>query len=86
MLPAECFDPGGKLPSLVLRESFSAERGELTALVARVLGFDRTGNGLESSISDEIDWILKVGTISESGGRMEAKQSQSQLAEGSDPR
>lgn len=59
--------------SAALRESFSAERGELTASVARVLGFDRTGNGLESSISDEIDWMLKAGTIGESGGRLEAK-------------
>jgi very-short-patch-repair endonuclease len=58
--------------SAVLRESFSAERGELTALVARVLGFDRTGNGLESSISDEINQMLRVGEIRESGGRLES--------------
>ena len=57
-----------------LGESLSAERGELTALVARVLGFDRTGNGLESSISGEIDRMLKTGEILESGGRLEIKQ------------
>ena len=57
----------------VLRESFSAERGELTALVARVLGFDRTGNGLESSISDEINRMLRAGEISELEGRLESK-------------
>lgn len=71
--------------SAVLRESFSAERGELTALVARVLGFDRTGNGLESSISSQIDWMLKVGEIRESAGRLEANQSQSQSSDGSGP-
>ena len=57
----------------VLRESFSTERGELTALVARVLGFDRTGNGLESSISGEINRMLRAGEISELDGRLESK-------------
>jgi very-short-patch-repair endonuclease len=58
----------------VLRESFSAERGELTALVPRVLGFDRTGNGLERSISEEIGKMLAAGEISEIAGRLKIKQ------------
>jgi very-short-patch-repair endonuclease len=57
----------------VLRESFSAERGELTALVARVLGFDRTGNGLESSISEQISRMSRAGEINELDGRLESK-------------
>jgi very-short-patch-repair endonuclease len=61
----------------VLRESLSAERGELKALVARVLGFDRTGNGLDSSISSEINQMLKSGALSDSGGRLEDKHPQS---------
>jgi hypothetical protein len=55
-------------------ESFSAERADLTALVGRVVGFDRTGNGLESSISGEIDRLLRTGEILESGGRLEIRQ------------
>lgn len=57
-----------------LRESMSADRVELTALVARVLGFDRTGNGLESSISDETDRMVRTGEVRESGGRLENKE------------
>jgi very-short-patch-repair endonuclease len=57
-----------------LRESLSAERGELTALVARVLGFDRTGNGLERSISEEINQMLRANEIAESGGRLAISQ------------
>jgi hypothetical protein len=68
---------------VALGESLSAEKEELTALVlvARILGFDRTGNGLESSIFAQIDRMLKTGEILESGGRLEIDQSGSQKAD-----
>jgi hypothetical protein len=39
----------------VLRGSVAASKSELTASVARVLGFDRTGNHLDRAISDQIE-------------------------------
>ena len=42
----------------VLRGSVAASKSELTASVARVLGFDRTGNDLDRAISDQIDWMI----------------------------
>jgi very-short-patch-repair endonuclease len=55
-----------------LRESISASRDELTSVVARVLGFDRNGNGLDSAISDQIDWMSRIGEIRDVGGRLES--------------
>ena len=55
----------------VLRGSVAASKSELTAGVARVLGFDRTGNGLDHAISDQIDWMIGTGEIADTGGRLE---------------
>jgi hypothetical protein len=55
----------------VLRESVAASKSELTASVARVLGFDRTGNGLDRAISDQIDWMIRTAEIADIGGRLE---------------
>lgn len=54
----------------VLRGSVAASKSELTASVARVLGFDRTGNDLDRAISDQIDWI-QTAEIADIGGRLE---------------
>jgi very-short-patch-repair endonuclease len=54
-----------------LRESVSASRDELTSIVARVLGFDRNGNGLDSAISEQIDWMVQSDEIRDAGGRLE---------------
>ena len=55
----------------VLRGSVAASKSELTASVARVLGFDRTGNDLDRSISDQIDWMIQTAEIADIGGRLE---------------
>jgi very-short-patch-repair endonuclease len=55
----------------VLRQAFSVEREEMSALVARLLGFDRTGNGLDRAISEEIDHMLKMGLLQDADGRLE---------------
>jgi very-short-patch-repair endonuclease len=55
----------------VLRESFSLQREELIVLVARVMGFDRTGNGLDRAISDQINGLSQSGEIRDVGGRLE---------------
>jgi Protein of unknown function (DUF3320) len=57
-----------------LRESVCACRDELTSVVARVLGFDRNGNGLDRAISDQIDWMFRTGEIRDVGGRLENAQ------------
>jgi very-short-patch-repair endonuclease len=54
-----------------LRESVSASKDELIAVVARVFGFDRTGNGLDSAISEQIDRMIRAGEIRDEGGRLE---------------
>ncbi len=54
-----------------LRESVSASKDELTSIVARVLGFDRNGNGLDSAISEQIDWMMQGGEIRDVAGRLE---------------
>jgi very-short-patch-repair endonuclease len=54
-----------------LRESVSASKDELTSIVARVLGFDRNGNGLDSAISEQIDRMVQGGEIRDVGGRLE---------------
>jgi very-short-patch-repair endonuclease len=54
-----------------LRESVATFRGELTSVVARVLGFDRNGNGLDSAISEQIEWMVQAGEIRDVGGRLE---------------
>ena len=55
----------------VLRGSVAASKSELTASVARVLGFDRTGNDLDRAISDQIDWTIQTAEIADIGGRLE---------------
>jgi very-short-patch-repair endonuclease len=57
----------------VLRESVAASKTELTASVARVLGFDRTGNELDGAISDQIDYLIRTGEIADNGGRLEMR-------------
>jgi hypothetical protein len=49
----------------------AASKGELTASVARVLGFDRTGNDLDRAISDQIDQMIAAGEIDDTAGRLE---------------
>jgi len=41
--------------SVILRGSVAASKSELTAGVVRILGFERTGEGLERAISEQID-------------------------------
>jgi Protein of unknown function (DUF3320) len=55
----------------VLHGSVAASKSELTASVARVLGFDRTGNDLDRAISDQIDWMMQTAEIADIGGRLE---------------
>jgi hypothetical protein len=55
----------------VLRGSVAASKSELTASVARVLAFDRTGNDLDRAISDQIDWTIQTAEIADIGGRLE---------------
>ena len=55
----------------VLRGSVAASKSELTASVARVLGFDWTGNDLDRAISDQIDWMIQKAEIADIGGRLE---------------
>lgn len=55
----------------VLRGSVAASKSELTASVARVLGFDRTGNDLDRAISDQIDWTIQTAEIADIGGILE---------------
>jgi very-short-patch-repair endonuclease len=54
-----------------LRESVSATKEELKLVVARIFGFDRNGNGLDSAISEQIDWMTHAGEIRVLGGRLE---------------
>ena len=49
----------------------AASKSELNASVARVLGFDRTGNDLDRAISDQIDWMIQTAEIADIGGRLE---------------
>ena len=51
----------------VLRACAGAERSSLVVDVARVLGFDRTGNGLDRAISQEIDAMVETGEIESVG-------------------
>jgi very-short-patch-repair endonuclease len=54
----------------VLRSCVAASSPELTVEVARVLGFDRTGNGLERAISDQIKEMIRDDAILEKEGRL----------------
>jgi hypothetical protein len=54
-----------------LRECVSASKDELTSVVARVLGFDRNGNGLDSAIAEQIDWMVQGGEIRDLGKSLE---------------
>lgn len=56
---------------MTLRSCVSASKAELTAAVARVLGFDRTGNELDKSISDQIQVMFASGEIRNTEGRLE---------------
>jgi len=48
----------------------AASKPELIVEVARVLGFDRTGNGLERAISDQIEEMVRDDAILENRGRL----------------
>lgn len=54
----------------VLRACAGAARPDLVAEVARVLGFDRTGNGLDRAISREIDRMIEAGQIESVGDNL----------------
>lgn len=51
----------------VLRTCADAARPDLAAEIARVLGFDRTGDGLDRAISQEIDRMIETGEIESVG-------------------
>jgi len=55
----------------VLQASAAASKSELTVGVARVLGFDRTGNELDRAISDQIDAMVRAREIEEIGGQLQ---------------
>jgi very-short-patch-repair endonuclease len=61
----------------ILRGSVASSKSELTASVARVLGFDRTGHGLDRAISDQIDCMIRTGAIADTGGRLEITRQRS---------
>jgi len=54
----------------VLQSCVAATRSELVVGVARLLGFDRTGNGIDQAISNEIESMVEGGVLNDTGGRM----------------
>ena len=55
----------------VLRSAVAASSPELTVGVARILGFDRTGNGLDHAISAQIDAMIQNGQIQATEGKLQ---------------
>jgi very-short-patch-repair endonuclease len=55
----------------VLRAAVAASIPEITVGVARLLGFDRTGNGLDRAISDQIDSMVRTNQIQASEGKLQ---------------
>jgi very-short-patch-repair endonuclease len=54
----------------MLRASVAASTSELKVSVARLLGFDRTGNDLDHAIGKEISRMIKDGKVQELEGRL----------------
>jgi very-short-patch-repair endonuclease len=59
----------------VLRADVGASIPETTIGVARILGFDRTGHGLDSAISQQIDTMVRDGQVQASEGKLQLTQS-----------
>ena len=55
----------------VLRSAVAVSNPELTVGVARILGFDRTGNGLDHAISAQIDAMIQNGQIQATEGKLQ---------------
>jgi very-short-patch-repair endonuclease len=54
----------------VLQSCVAATKSELTVGVARLFGFDRTGNGVDQAISDEIEFMIEGSALNDTGGRI----------------
>jgi hypothetical protein len=59
---------------VVLSAAVAASRPEVAVGVARILGFDRTGNDLDRAISDQIDLMIQVGQIQDTAGKLQLSQ------------
>jgi hypothetical protein len=55
----------------VLRSAVAVSSPEITVGVARILGFDRTGNGLGHAISAQIDVMIQAGQIRATEGKLQ---------------
>jgi very-short-patch-repair endonuclease len=58
----------------VLRSCVAASKSELTVGTARLLGFDRTGNGLDREISEQIDFLIGSGELIGADSRLELRR------------
>jgi hypothetical protein len=55
----------------VLRADVGASIPETTVGVARILGFDRTGDGLDSAISEQINAMVRTGQVQAGEGKLQ---------------
>ena len=58
-------------PGTVLKAAVAVSGPELTVGVARIFGFDRTGNDLDRAISDQIDRMTQMGQIQDTEGKLQ---------------
>jgi hypothetical protein len=59
---------------MVLNAAVAAFRPEVVVGVARILGFDRTGNDLDRAISDQIEIMIQIGQIQDNEGKLQLQQ------------
>jgi len=69
----------------VLREALSSPRDALLTQVARIFGFERMSQQIQTSLDEILSELIQQGRIVDKGGRLSIATDKNKLAEGSTP-
>jgi len=67
----------------VLREALSSPRDALLTQVARIFGFERMSQQIQTSLEENLSQLIQHGRIVDKGGRLSVAADKNKLAEGS---